>query len=161
LKKCLGQDSPKRTCPLSVVRGQKQPEKATWEPIMYCGTCQVQPIVPILLPVWKILAHPTTPASPESFGSTLLGAMACAWHVPYSNGFQALQNAHACGFCTQRACGFWTMVRSSRSQKSLSIVPCKGTIKRQKKATWKPLSTMMPLVLGGIGLASQPLAPFT
>jgi hypothetical protein len=24
-----------------------------------------------------------------------------------------------------------------RSQKSLSIVPCKGTIKRQKKATWE------------------------
>jgi len=29
LKKCLGQDRPKKTCPLSVVRGQKQPEMAT------------------------------------------------------------------------------------------------------------------------------------
>ncbi len=129
---------------------------------MYYGTCQVHAIVPILLPVWKFLAHPTTTwPYPNLLAGTLLGAMACAWHVLHSNGFQALQNAHACGFCTQRACGFWTMVRSSRSQKSFSIVSCKGTIKRQKKATWKPRTTIMPLVLGGIGLGSQPLAPFT
>ncbi len=44
-----------------------------------------------LLPVWKILAHPTTIwPRPNLLASTLLGAMACAWHVLHSNGFQAL-----------------------------------------------------------------------
>ncbi len=43
-----------------------------------------------LLPVWKILAHPTTTwPHPNLLASTLRGAMACSWHVPHSNGFSS------------------------------------------------------------------------
>jgi len=46
------------------------------------------------------------------------------------------------------------------ARRACPIVPCPGTIKRQKKATWKPLSTMIPLVLGGIGAGITTIGTF-
>jgi hypothetical protein len=46
------------------------------------------------------------------------------------------------------------------ARRACPILPCPGTIKTQKKATWKPLSTMMPLVVGGIGAGITTIGTF-
>jgi hypothetical protein len=108
-----------------VVRGQKQPKKGH---MRNHSVLWNRPLCPFFAASLENFGSPyyTTGPHPNLLAGTLRGAMACAWHVPHSNGFA--HNGHV---------DFGQWLGPGRSQKSLSIVPCKGTIKRQKKATWE------------------------